>query len=76
MLRLGRMVEAIKHVRLERNLGLKEAKDLVDAYVRSQPDLQRKMERINAAARQTLVRWLIGILVLAAGAAYVFMQGG
>jgi hypothetical protein len=31
----GDVIAAIKVVRAERNLGLKEAKDLADAYVRS-----------------------------------------
>jgi ribosomal protein L7/L12 len=44
----GQMIEAIKHVRVERKLGLKEAKDLVDAYIRSQPSLREKMEQAQA----------------------------
>jgi ribosomal protein L7/L12 len=31
----GHMIEAIKLVRLEQNLGLHEAKDLIDTYLRS-----------------------------------------
>jgi ribosomal protein L7/L12 len=34
------MIAAIKVVRVERNLGLKEYRDLVDAYIRSQPSLR------------------------------------
>ena len=34
MLWRGDVIAAIKVVRAERNLGLKEAKDLVDAYIR------------------------------------------
>jgi len=40
----GDVIEAIKLVRAERKLGLKEAKDLVDSYIRSQPSLRQKME--------------------------------
>ena len=36
----GNVIEAIKLVRAERNLSLKEAKDPVDAYIRSQPSLR------------------------------------
>ncbi len=71
----GQTIEAIKIVRLERNLGLKESKDLVDAYLKSRPDLQRRLEAAQAEARQGFVRWLIIFLALAAVAAYFVMQG-
>ncbi len=71
----GQTIEAIKVVRLERSLGLKESKDLVDAYLKSRPDLQRRLEAAQAEARQGFMRWLIIFLALAAAAAYFVMQG-
>jgi ribosomal protein L7/L12 len=71
----GNTIEAIKIVRLERGLGLKESKDQVDAYLKSRPDLQRRMESAQAEARQGFVRWLVTFLALAAAAAYFVMQG-
>ena len=71
----GNTIEAIKLVRLDRGLGLKESKDLVDAYLRSRPDLQRRLEAAQAEARQGFVRWLIIFLALAAVAAYFVTQG-
>lgn len=71
----GNVIEAIKVVRQERNVGLKEAKDVVDAYLASQPALKKKMDQVLATARQRFIRWLIGFLVLAAGVAYFVMQG-
>ncbi|OGW66603.1 MAG: hypothetical protein A3H49_08065 [Nitrospirae bacterium RIFCSPLOWO2_02_FULL_62_14] len=71
----GNTIEAIKIVRLDRGLGLKESKDLVDAYLKSRPDLQRRLEAAQAEARQGFVRWLILFLALAATAAYFVMQG-
>jgi len=71
----GRVIDAIKLVRQERNLGLKEAKDWVDAYVRSQPALKTKMEQVQTETRQALLRW---VTLLAAGTAaltYFLMQG-
>lgn len=73
MLWRGQMIEAIKLLRVERNLGLKEAKDLVDAYIRSQPSLRKKMEEAQAESWQKLKRALIVALIIAA-AAYVFFQ--
>jgi hypothetical protein len=72
----GEVIEAIRLVRLEQHIGLKEAKDAVDAYVRSQPTLQRKMEQAQAETRQKLGRWLTWLLILAAGAAYFLVQRG
>ena len=71
----GNTIEAIKIVRLEHALGLKESKDLVDAYLKSRPDLQRRLEAAQAAARQGFVRWLVVFLALAAAVAYVLTQG-
>lgn len=71
----GNVIEAIKIVRLERDVELKQAKDQVDAYVKSQPALQHKLQAAQAQATQGLVRWLIGLLVLAAAAAYMFISG-
>jgi ribosomal protein L7/L12 len=71
----GNTIEAIKIVRLERDIELKEAKDQVDAYVRNQPALQHKLQAAQAQATQTLVRWVVGVLMLAAVAAYVFVSG-
>ena len=71
----GQTIEAIKIVRLERNIGLKESKDLVDVYLKSRPDLQRRLAAAQAEARQGFVRWLVIFLTLAAAAAYFVMQG-
>lgn len=71
----GQTIEAIKIVRLERGLGLKESKDLVDGYLATRPDLQRRLRAAQAEAWQGFVRWLVIFLTLAAVAAYVVMQG-
>jgi len=70
----GDVIEAIKLVRAERKLGLKEAKDLVDAYIRSQPSLRQKMEQAQAERWQKLKRGLIVAFIFAAAAAYCFFQ--
>ncbi|MDH4098745.1 MAG: hypothetical protein OEW25_12345 [Nitrospira sp.] len=71
----GNVIEAIKVVRLEQNVGLKEAKEQVDAYIGSQPALKKKLDQVLATAKKRMVRWLIGFLVLAAGIAYFLIQG-
>ncbi len=72
-LRQGNVIEAIKIVRQERNIGLKEAKEQVVTYIATQPALKKKIDQVLATAKQRLIRWLIGFLVLAAGMAYLVM---
>jgi len=74
MLWRGDVIAAIKHVRVERSLGLKEAKDLVDAYIRSQPSLRQKMEQTQAEMWRKLKRGLVVALIFAAAAAYLIFQ--
>ena len=66
-------VGAIKVVRQEWNIGLKEAKEAVETYIASEPALKKKMDQVLATAKQRFIRWLIGFLVLAAGIAYFVM---
>ena len=74
-LRHGNVIEAIKVVRHERNIGLKDAKGVIDVYIASQPALKKKMDQVLATARQRFIRWLVGFLVLAAGVAYLVIRG-
>lgn len=71
----GDIVGAIKLVRAERNIGLKEAKDLVDAYIiHAQPLLRQKMEQAQAEMLRKVKRGLIVALLFAAVAVYFFFQ--
>lgn len=61
----GNKIEAIKRLRAARNLDLKDAKDLVDGYVRNDPVLTRKFQRQSTNSLRVL--WLLvagAILVL------------
>jgi ribosomal protein L7/L12 len=60
----GNKIEAIKIVREERNIGLKEAKDAVDAYVRSQPALQPSLAAAQSEAKRSALLWLAALIVL------------
>ncbi len=70
----GNVIEAIKVVRQERNIGVKEAKEAVEIYIVSEPALKKKMDQVLATAKQRFIRWLIGFLVLAAGITYFVMS--
>lgn len=65
--------DAIKLVRLKHDIGLNEAKELVDSYLRSQPALRDRIEEAHADAREGLFRWLIFLLAGGMGLAYVLM---
>lgn len=62
----GRKIDAIRSVRAARNLELKEAKDVVDAYIRNDAALRASFAERQARARQGLVRGavVLGLLVL------------
>lgn len=67
-LRRGNKIEAIKLVRVERNLGLKEAKDVVEDYLSGQPDLQSALTDAQGEAKRGAVVWvavLLGLAILA-----------
>ncbi len=64
-------MEAIKLLRLEPNIELHEAKDVIDTYVQSQPTLKNRIDEAQANAREGLLRWLIFLLIGGAGLTYV-----
>lgn len=66
-LRRGQVVEAIKLIRVEQNIGSKEAKEQVEAYVQTQPALRNQLAQAHADAREGVLRWLIFFLVGGAG---------
>jgi hypothetical protein len=71
----GNTIEAIKIVRMESGLGLKESKDLVDGYLKSRPDLRQRLEAAQAEAREGFVRWLVIFLLVAAAIAWFTTRG-
>jgi ribosomal protein L7/L12 len=68
----GNKIEAIKILRTAENMGLKEAKDRVEEYLRNDPVLQQKLAATQAESRGTLLRWLV-ILALLVSAGYYFL---
>lgn len=69
----GQVIDAIKLVRLEQNIGLNEAKDVIDTYLRSQPALKTHIDEAQADTREGVFRWLIFLLTGGVGLAYVLM---
>ena len=72
----GRLIDAIKATRLATGLGLKEAKDVVEAYLAEHPSLNRQYQEATARSGGAL-RWLVLAILLVAGvAAYLALSPG
>jgi ribosomal protein L7/L12 len=71
-LHAGNKIEAIKLVREQRNMGLKEAKDAVEDYVRSQPSLQATLAAAQSETNRSVLMWLAGIAAVALLAFYFY----
>ena len=70
----GNKIEAIKIVREERNIGLKDAKDAVEDYIRSQPVLQSSFAAAQTETKRTVQRWLVLLIGLAILAYYLLAK--
>lgn len=64
----GKQIEAIKLVREINGIGLKEAKDLVDAYIAGRPDLKEKRASAQSASARGCVLAAVVFLALVAAA--------
>jgi len=65
-LHAGNKMEAIKLTREATNLGLKEAKELVEAYVATSPALQAQLQAQSSSSGSLLSSLFMIILVVAA----------
>ena len=67
----GRKIEAIKILREEWNIGLKEAKEIVDKHIDSDPLLKDQVQR---QSNNSCLPVIIISIVIAAGAYYLLQQ--
>ncbi len=65
-LQQGRKIAAIKIVRTEHHLGLKQAKEHVEQYVQQHPELLRQSRLIQPQQNTSTqwVLWILGLLFL------------
>ena len=65
-LQQGRMIEAIKIVRTQHNLGLKQAKEQVEQYMQQHPELlrQSRVAQTQQQGSMQWVMWMLGLLCL------------
>ena len=71
-LQRGNKIEAIKLLREERGLGLKEAKDEVEDYLRTQPSLQATFATAQTEASRSALLWLL-VLIGGGILLYIFL---
>ena len=73
----GRVIEAIKVVRKAEGLGLREAKQRVDAYIAQEPILQVQLETQQRAARRKFFFWFVVVdIAITAAIIYWFFYRG
>jgi ribosomal protein L7/L12 len=73
-LALGNKIEAIKIVRETRNVGLKDAKETVEAYIRREPALQQKLAAAQAETKRASFRWVIVLAGIAIAVYYLLLS--
>ncbi|HTU67899.1 MAG TPA: hypothetical protein VMF52_18265 [Steroidobacteraceae bacterium] len=73
LLQEGRVIDAVKSVRLSHNLGLRDAKDWIDAHIASEPLLRVQLETKQREARRKIFFAVLVIdALIAAGLIYYF----
>ena len=68
----GNKIEAIKLLRQEQGIGLKEAKDVVEDYLRNNPELQSHINQHQAESARGCMFWVI-IIILTVTAVIYFL---
>ena len=69
----GKKIEAIKIVRLENHVDLKDAKDIVDQYLKAHPDLQVQIESHREEAGRRSAMWIITIIFISSCVFVLFL---
>jgi hypothetical protein len=73
----GRLIEAIKVVRKAEGVGLREAKDRVEAHLAQDPILRVQIETQQRANRRKFFFWFLLVdLAITAGIIYWFFYRG
>ena len=67
----GKKIEAIKIVRREWGLDLKQAKDAVDAYLLTQPALAATLQESSVAGQRGCLAWMIALALVALAVYYL-----
>jgi ribosomal protein L7/L12 len=66
----GSKIDAIKSVRVSFEVGLKEAKEIVERYIDSNPSTQKRMAAANADSAKSALGWLFAVIAFGVVAYY------
>ncbi|MEE8261351.1 MAG: hypothetical protein V3R83_02630 [Gammaproteobacteria bacterium] len=66
LLQAGHKIQAIKRLRMARGIGLKDAKETVDAFINENPHVYRLKRRSSGSPRGLLFLVIIIALIVAA----------
>lgn len=69
----GHKIEAIKIVRQEWGTDLKDSKDAVEAYIKTQPALAATIQEAGANSQRSGLTWLF-VLALVGALIYYFLR--
>lgn len=68
----GNKIEAIRIIRKEKGIGLKEAKDIVEEYLKIHPEIQSLINNHQAESIRGYLPWLITIIFVVVMAYIIF----
>lgn len=72
-LQRGQITDAIRLVRTEQHIGVQDATHQIDRYLKAQPAIKQRIERVHADTREGLFRWIVFLLIGGVGLAYVLI---
>ncbi len=70
----GSKIEAIKSVRATFGVGLKEAKEIVEAYIDENPSTKTRMAAANADSARSALGWVFAVIAFAMVAYYFLVN--
>lgn len=73
-LKAGSKIEAIKIVREQQGVGLKEAKEIVETYIEATPVIRQQLSAASARGARSLLQWIVLLGGVAAIAWYVIID--
>lgn len=65
LLTQGRMLDAVKVIRNNQGVGLKEAKDQIDVFLKDHPELVVRLKAQQEETVKALRRWVLTLLGIA-----------
>jgi hypothetical protein len=77
LLQEGRLIDAVKVVRQSEQLGLRDAKARIDAYLAHEPLLRAQLDAQRREARRKFFIWFVAVdLVITAAIIYWLVNRG